>query len=105
LLEKLNKNYSNPQLLKRQSKFRLPHQRGDFALLPAVAGDDDCPGRPILGGNYTAAAPYINSDNTTGANDTVTSIPSFYYYYFSYSANGPDQIYSFTLTGRGPNPQ
>ena len=103
LLEKLNRNYSNPQLLKKQSKFRLPHQRGNFAITAALAGSDDCPGRPILGGNYTAAAPYIVSDNTTGANDTVTGIPSYYYY--SYSAHGPDQIYSFTLTGRGPNPQ
>jgi len=90
--------------LKRQSKFRLPHQRGNFAMLAALAGNDDCPGRAVLGGNYTAAAPYVTSDDTTGANDTVTSLPS-YYYYSNYSANGPDQIYSFTLTGRGPNPQ
>src|SRR5437868_6446869 len=104
LLERLNKNSSNPALLKRQSKFRLPHQNGNVALSPALAGSDDCPGLAIPGGNYSAAAPYINVGDTTGADDTVTSLPSYYYYY-SYSANGPDQVYSFTLTGRGPNPQ
>jgi hypothetical protein len=106
--ERLNKNGTSPQLLRRQSKFRLPHQTGNFAMLPALLGSDDCPGRAIPGGSYSAAAPYINVGDTTGANDTVTMIQgaSFYYFYFySYDAHGPDQIYSFTLTGRGPTPQ
>jgi hypothetical protein len=102
--ERLNKNRSNPTLLKRQSQFRLPHQKGNFAMLAGLDGVDDCPGAPILGGSYTAAAPYVASGDTTGANDTVTSIPSFYYY-FNYSAHGPDHVYSFTLTSLGPNPR
>jgi hypothetical protein len=104
LRERPIKNSSNAALLKRQSKFRLPHQEGNFAMLAASAGNDDCPGSTIPGGNYTAAAPYVGSGDTTGANDTVTSLPSYYYYY-SYDAHGPDHVYSFTLTGRGSNPQ
>src|SRR2546428_4305835 len=104
LVERLNKNRSNPALLKRQSNFLLPHQKGNIDMLATLAGTDDCPGGAIPGGNYTAAAPYIESGDTTGANDTVTSLGGFYYYY-SYDAHGPDRVYSFTLTGRGPNPQ
>ena len=106
--ERLTENSSNAQLLKRQSKFRLPHQKGNSAMLPAIAGGDDCPGRAIAGGSYSAAAPYINVGDTTGANDTVTRTQSasyYYYYYYSYDAHGPDNVYSFTLTGRGANPQ
>jgi hypothetical protein len=102
-LERLNMSSGNRALLKRQSKFRLPHQKGSLDLLAPLAGNDECPGRAIPGGNYTAAAPYIDSGDTTGANDTVTGIYSFYY--GAYDAHGPDQVYSFTLTGRGPNPQ
>ena len=101
LLDRLNKNRSNPALLKRQSKFLLPHQKGSFDMQAALGGNDDCPGRAIPGGSYTAAAPYIDSGDTTGANDTVTNLQYYYYY----SASGPDHVYSFTLTGRGPNPQ
>jgi hypothetical protein len=36
----------NSDLLKRQSKFRLPHQNN---FNPAVAGPDDCTGRSIAG--------------------------------------------------------
>src|SRR5438128_7220133 len=104
LLNRLNMSFNNPALLKRQSKFLLPHQKGNFAMLAAFAGDDDCPGGTIAGGNYTVAAPYLSSGDTTGANDTVTHINGFYYYY-NYDARGPDRVYSFTLTGRGPNPQ
>ena len=102
LLEWLNKNCSSPALLKRQSEFLLPHQKGSFALLASLAGNDDCPGRAIPGGTYTAAAPYIDSGDTTGANNTVTHLHSTI---TTYDAHGPDHIYSFTLTGRGPNPQ
>ena len=104
-LERLNKNRSNPTLLKRQSKFLLPHQEGNFDVLAPLGGNDDCPGRPIPGGTYTAAAPYIESGDTTGANDTVTSVGSSSSYYYNYDAVGPDQVYSFILTGRGPNPR
>lgn len=101
-LRRLNNGVSNRALLKRQASFRLPHQKGNFAITAALAGNDDCPGRVITGGNYTAAAPYIDSGDTTGANDTVRRVLGYYYYYES---NGPDHIYSFTLTGLGPNPR
>src|SRR5260370_10081857 len=57
LLERLNKNRSNPALLKRQSEFLLPHQKGSFDMT-TLGGNDDCPGRAIPGGTYTAVAPY-----------------------------------------------
>jgi hypothetical protein len=102
--EKLNKNPSSPDLLKRQSRFLLPHQVGALAV---PGGPDDCPGQSIPGGNYPAGAPYINHGDTTGANDTVTGISSYYYYYYYYSAatHGPDHVYSFALTSLGPNPK
>jgi Domain of unknown function (DUF4214) len=104
--EKLNMSCSSPALLKLQSEFVLPHQKGSFAMLTAtLAGNDDCPGRIIPGGNYTAAAPYIDSGDTTGANNTVTRPRYSYYCYYSHFVPGSDHVYSFTLTGRGANPQ
>jgi uncharacterized protein DUF4214 len=104
--ERLNLSRSNQALLKRQATFRLPHQMGSSDGLAPLGGIDDCPGRAIPGGNYTVAAPYVESGDTTGANDTVTSIPGYYYYFnFNYDAHGPDHVYTFTLTSRGPNPQ
>src|ERR1700738_1960554 len=47
LVETLNKNGSNPALLKRQSKFLLPHQKGSLGMLSTLAGNDDCPGSAI----------------------------------------------------------
>ena len=73
-------------------------------MLAAVAGLDDCPGRAIPGGNYTAATPYVDSGDTTGANNTIAHLYS-YYYYSQDDTEGPDHVYSFTLAGRGPNPQ
>jgi hypothetical protein len=101
LFEKVNT--SSPALLKRQSKFLLPHQLSSVDPLTPFAGNDDCPGRLIPGGNYTAAAPYIDSGDTTGANDTVSRIG--YYYYYTFDTSGPDNFYSFMLSGVGPNPQ
>ena len=80
LIERLKTSCSNPALLKRQSQFRLPHQKGSFGLVAALAGNDDCPGRTIPAGNYTAAAPYVDSGDTTGANNTVTSLSMLPYY-------------------------
>ena len=106
LLKRLNKNYRNRALLKRQSQFVLSHQKGNSDLLAPLAGNDDCPGQAIPGGNYTAAAPYIDSSDTTGANNTVGALESAYYYYYgNYNASGPDHVYSFTLTSRGANAQ
>ncbi len=103
LRDRLNNSTSNPALLKRQSQFRLPHQDVNFDTLTTLGGTDDCPGRIIPGGDYTAAAPYTDSGNTTGANNTVTRVQ--YYYYYTFDTLGPDHVYSFTLTGRGPNPK
>jgi hypothetical protein len=105
LRERINKSYSTPALLKLQSKFRLPHQRANFNMLASLAGNDDCPGQTIPGGSYTSASPYLTSGDTTGANDTVTRAYYIDYNYYNYNAFGPDHIYSFTLTGRGPNPK
>lgn len=101
LLERLNKRSGKPELLRRRSNFLLPHQKGNFDITSVLAGGDNCPGNPIPAGTYTAAAPYTDTGNTTGANNTVNLIG----YYYSYDAAGPDQIYSFTLTGRGSDPQ
>jgi hypothetical protein len=102
-LNKLGLRTNTPALLKRQSEFRLPHQRGNFATLASVAGNDGCPGQRIPGGTYTATSPYLDSGDTTGANNTVNHVQ--YYYYYSFDAGGPDHVYSFTLTGRGQFPQ
>ena len=99
--QKLNPRFSNRSLLKRQSEFRLPHQNA--GLLAAFAGNDDCPGKSIPSGSYTSGTPYSDAGDTTGANDTISSV--YYYYYWSYSAHGPDHVYSFTLTDRGANPE
>jgi hypothetical protein len=101
--KRLNLSVSNRQLLRRQSRFLLPHQQSNFALLAAMSGTDDCPGKRIPGGNYTAVAPYVDSGDTTGANNTIGRV--FYAFYYSFDAFGPDHIYSFTLNSRGQNPQ
>lgn len=104
LLKRLNKSRSNFGLLQRQSNYFLPHPNEKNNIVSALAGGDDCPGNAIPAGTYTAAAPFTDTGNTAGANNTVGSLRGYYYYY-SYSAEGPDHIYSFTLTGRGSNPQ
>ena len=105
LRQRLEMNGGRRALLKRQSEFRLPHQVNREDIVKPLSGLDDCPGRVIPGGNYTDAAPFIDSGDTTGANDTVSGLPSYYYYYYNYSATGPDHVYAFALTGRGPNPR
>jgi len=74
------------------------------ALVPELAGGDNCPGTAIAGGAFTAAAPFTDTGNTTGANDTVTSLSGL----GGGPANvvsGPDLVYSFTMTARGANPE
>lgn len=90
------------RLLKRQSKFRLPHQSN---FNPAVAGNDDCPGRQILGGSYPAAAPFIETGDTTNANSTFNGFYCYGCGYRTVDTPGADHIYSFILTARGPNPR
>ena len=101
----LNRSFSKPALLKRQSEFRLPHQENKFDLVAALGGSDDCPGRAIPGGTYTAATPFSDSGNTTGANNSVTRLLDSYYYYYSTDTQGPDHVYSFTLTAMGQQPE
>lgn len=105
IVAELNANCSKPELLRRQSEYRLPGQKASFDMVAVLAGNDTCPGRAIPAGNYTAAAPYTDTGDTTGANDSVSNQGCFYSYYGYSNAPGPDHIYSFTLTARGANPQ
>ena len=105
LLERLNKSCSTPELLRRQSNYLLPYQESKYSIISELAGGDNCPGSAIPAGTYTAAAPYTDSGSTIGANDTVSDHNCFYTYYGYSNAPGPDNIYSFTLTARGANPQ
>jgi hypothetical protein len=102
-----NGRHLSPEFLKRQSRYRLPHQPGSFDMVSTFTGTDDCPGKTIPDGTYTSASPYIDSGDTTGANDTVKRVQFgyYYWYYYSYDSAGPDHIYSFKLSARGPNPQ
>ena len=104
LVERRDKSLSKPALLRRRSNYLLPFQKGQYNFNSVLSGSDDCPGTAIPTGTYTAAAPFTDSGNTTGANNTVNLLSSYYYYY-TYNAAGPDQIYSFKITGRGANPQ
>jgi hypothetical protein len=90
------------ELLKRQSRFRLPHQTN---FNQAAGDNDNCPGRPIAGGIYTDAAPYIENGDTTGANNSLNSFYCYFCFYLTVDSPGPDHIYSFILTDRGPNPK
>jgi hypothetical protein len=106
LLERSRESYSTPELLKRQSDFRLPHQKDDSDLLTPQNGTDDCPGRAIPAGSYPLSAPYIDSGTTIGASNTINRV-AFNYYgycYYGFDTMGPDHIYSFVLNSRGANP-
>ena len=89
-------------LLKRQSKFRLPHQNN---LSLAVQGVDDCPGHPIPEGTYSAGSPYTEVGDTTGANNTFNAFYCYSCFYLTVNTPGPDHIYSFLLTSLGSNPE
>lgn len=104
LLKKLNSPAcTRPDLLKRQSEYRLPGQKGEFNMVELLAGTDTCPGLAIPPGNYTTGAPYTDSGNTLGANNTVTGIQAGCSEYTQVA--GPDLIYSFKISARGANPQ
>ncbi len=94
-----------PGFLRRQNSYLLPHQKSSFDILAPSGGGDDCPGTTIPGGIYTASAPYVDSGDTTGANDTVTRAFYIDYVYYNYDTAGPDQVYTFMLTARGANPE
>ncbi len=95
---------SKPELLRRQSEYRLPNQKSQFNMLEILAGGDNCPGTAVPPGTYTSGVPYTDTGSTTGANSTVSTIPLACNGYYS-EVNGQDHIYSFTLTARGANPQ
>lgn len=100
--EKLNRGGGKPDFLKSQSQYRLPHQKGSFDILSLLGGNDNCPGRTIPAGTYTAAAPYTDTGDTRGANNTISE---FYCYYCYGIVPGPDQVYTFRVDAIGPNPQ
>jgi hypothetical protein len=104
LSDKLALSAGRRALLKRQSEFRLPHQRNSLAMLPIVnVVADDCPGASLPAGTYTVASPLVVSGDTAGSNNTVNALAGYYYFYGSYSASGPDNVYSFVLSSVGPN--
>ena len=85
----------------RSGDRRLPFTPGPLLSPLAMTGSDNCPGTPIPAGSYTAASPYVDTGDTTGTNDTVTTVIPYY----SYNSNGPDRIYSFVVTSIGANPE
>jgi hypothetical protein len=103
LLKRLKVSCTKPGFLKRQDKYRFSSQKGSFDILSVLAGNDNCPGLAIPAGTYTATAPYIDTGNTIGANNTVDNSGCYSYYYAQ--SHGADHIYSFSLTAIGPNPQ
>ncbi|NOT48716.1 MAG: VCBS repeat-containing protein [Acidobacteria bacterium] len=103
---------SKPDLLRRQSEYRLPGQKSEFNMLEVFTGGDNCPGTTIPSGTYTAATPFTDSGTTAGANNTVgtarinATIGCIEGYAATYSsAMAPDHIYTFTLSARGANPR
>lgn len=105
VMKKLTQRCGKPELLRRASEYRLPGQRSEYNILTAFAGRDDCPGAPIPSGTYTSAAPFMDTGTTVGADNTINETRFVDYCYYAYEAGGPDQIYSFTLTGLGSNPK
>ena len=79
----------------------LGYSRGSVLADFAMTGGDDCPGTQIPAGSYTAAAPYVDTGDTTGANNTQSDV---YGYYGNYSSLGPDRIYSFVVQDVGAQP-
>ncbi len=104
LLKKINSGKcSAPELLRRQSEYRLPNQQAKFNMVELLAGTDDCPGTPIPPGTYTSGAPFLDTGNTTGASSNVDFIQEGCSEYEQTA--GPDHIYSFKISARGANPQ
>ena len=85
----------------------LGYSRGPVLTDFVMTGSDDCPGTQIPAGSYTAAAPYVDTGDTTGANNTVNAVGSrFYSYYYGYyysaiGAPGSDRMYSFVVNSFG----
>ena len=112
LVQKLNSACSKPELLRHQSNYMLPGQKGKFNMVALLAGADNCPGSAVPAGTYTAVAPFTDTGDTTGGNNTVNFVqltpgcilaPGTAGFYDQVA--GPDHIYSFTLSARGAAPQ
>jgi hypothetical protein len=99
----LNSRCTTPELLRRQTNFRLPGKKWDYDIVRAFVGGDTCPGNPVPAGTYTTGAPYTDSGSTTGANNTVTTLNVGCSDYATVA--GPDHIYSFKISARGAAPQ
>lgn len=102
-LAEYQRSCSTPELLRSQAKFKLPGGKSGLELARMFAGGNDCPGNAVPGGTYTVAAPYLDSGSTTGANNTVTSVQAGCSNYTTTA--GPDHIYGFQLSARGPSAQ
>ena len=73
-------------------------------MLAAFAGNDDCPGRTIPGETIPPPRLILTPAIQPVLTIRLRAICSYYCYYTT-AAVGPDHVYSFTLTGRGANPQ
>jgi hypothetical protein len=89
----------------RKDNHLLPHQLGRSDLVSAFAGSDDCPGAQVPNGVYTAAAPYTDGGDTTGANNTINTVYCYFCFYLTLGSNGADHVYTFSLTSTGANPE
>ncbi len=103
IVQKLNSACSKPELLRRQSNYRLPHQKGEFNMIELLAGGDNCPGVAIPAATYTAGAPFTDTGTTVGANSTASFVQVGCSDYSQVA--GPDHIYSFKISARGAAPQ
>jgi len=101
IVAELNQKCSTPELLRRQYSFRLPGQPWEANLVEMLVGGDNCPGTTVPGGVYTVGSPFTDTGSTTGANNTVSSVQAGC---SDYTTNaGPDHIYAFKITARGPS--
>ena len=103
LVKKLNAGCSKPELLRHQSDYMLPGQKGKFNMLTLLTGGDNCPGTPIPAGTYTTGSPFTDTGTTIGANSTVQFVQAGCSDYEQ--VDGPDLIYSFKIERRGTNPR
>lgn len=106
IIERWKSYNTKPDFLRRQSDFSLPRQKGNLELVDKLTGNDNCPGSAIPPGTFTPAAPFTDTGDTAGANNTVNELPYYgYYYQYSYSVTGPDLVYSFTLISHDASPE
>jgi hypothetical protein len=101
----LNRRCSTPELLRRQSDYRLPGQPRRFNMVDVLAGGgDNCPGVAIPAGTYTTGSPFTDTGDTSGANNTVGTVSTVCEPFYGQVA-GADLIYSFKISALGANPE